>query len=84
MEAPNLGLLLAISMPVAAVLALHTWLAIHGERGTLLVPDTGEYEAISCPACVLGAKVKAAARARIEESVARIAAANDGVEREAA
>lgn len=84
MDALNLGLLFAISVPVGALAALHVWLSLHGERGTLLLPALGEIEATSCPACVLGAMVKAAARARVEERAMKIAAANDGGEREAA
>lgn len=84
MDASNLSLLFAISAPIASLAALHTWLAINGERGTLLVPERGELESMSCQACVLGAIVKATARARAEATALRIAAANDACEREAA
>jgi hypothetical protein len=84
MDASNLSLLFAITAPVAALAALHVWLALNGERGTLLLPDRGELESISCQACVLGAIMKAAARARAEASAMRIEAANDACERDVA
>jgi hypothetical protein len=84
MDASNLSLLFAVSAPVCSIAALHLWLKVKGERGTLLLPDRGAYEPTSCQACVLGAMVKAQARARAEENALRIAAANDGCEREAA
>ena len=57
---------------------------MNGERGTLLLPDRGAFEPDPCQACVLGAMLKASARARVEANATRIAAANDGSEREAA
>lgn len=84
MDASNLSLLFAISAPVAALAALHVWLALNGERGTLLLPDRGELESDSCQACVLGAMMKAASRARVEANARRIEAANDPCEREVA
>ena len=84
MDVLNLGLLFAISVPVGAIAALHTWLGLNGERGNLLLPASGVFESSSFQACVLGAMLKAASRARAEENALRIAAANDGFEREAA
>ena len=84
MEAQNLSLLFAITAPVAALAALHVWLALHGERGSLLLPDHGAIEPTSCPACVLGAMVKAAARVRVLEVARDAEAANDESVREAA
>lgn len=84
MDASNLSLLFAVTAPVAAVAALHVWLALNGERGTLLLPERGEFEATSCQACVLGAMMKASARARAEANARRIEAANDACEREVA
>ncbi len=84
MDVQNLSLLIAITAPVAALAALRVWLALHGERGSLLLPDRGEIEPTSCPACVLGAIVKAAARLRVEETASSAQAANDESVREAA
>ena len=77
MDASNLSLLFAISVPVGALAALHVWLALKGERGTLLLPATGEFDLRTCPACVLGAMIKAAARARVEHYARMAQAAND-------
>jgi len=84
MDASNLGLLVAISAPVAAIAALHVWLALNGERDTLLLPHTGKIESNWCPACVVGAMAKASARARVEANALRVAAANDESVRESA
>ncbi len=84
MDASNLSLLFAITVPVAAVAALHAWLALNGERGTLLLPASGEYDLRTCPACVLGAMVKAAARARLARTAGSGKAANDESFREVA
>ena len=84
MDASNVSLLFAISAPVATFAALQVWLAMNGERGTLLLPERGELEANTCQACVLGAMLKAAARARAEAAAMRIEAANDACERDVA
>ncbi|APV49036.1 hypothetical protein BWI17_04665 [Betaproteobacteria bacterium GR16-43] len=84
MEVQNLSLLFAITAPVAAVAALHVWLALNGERGSLLLPHLGAIESTSSPACVLGAIVKADARVRAEEAARTAEAANDESAREAA
>lgn len=84
MDATSFSLLFAISAPVATLAALHVWLALNGERGTLLLPGHGELEATSCQACVLGAMMKAGARARAEAAAMRIEAANDACERDVA
>ena len=85
MDAQNLSLLFAISTPIAAVVALHAWLALNGERGSLLLPDRGAIVPTSSPrACVLGAIVKAAARVRAEVAMLNAEAANDENAREAA
>ena len=84
MDASNLSLLVAITVPVAALAALHAWLAMNGERGTLLMPATGEFDLRTCPACVLGAMVKSAARARLARIPRALEAANDESFREVA
>lgn len=84
MDASSLSLLVAITVPVAAVAALHVWLALNGERGTLLLPATGEFDLRTCPACVLGAMVKAAAAARLARIPASLEPANDESFREVA
>lgn len=84
MDATSFSLLFAISTPVAAIAALHVWLALNGERGTLLLPERGDLEATSSQASVLGAMMKAAARARAEAAAMRIEAANDACERDVA
>jgi hypothetical protein len=84
MDASNVSLLFAISAPVAALAALHVWLALNGESGTLLLPERGELETTWCRACVLGAIMKATGRARAEASARRIEAANDACERDVA
>lgn len=84
MDAQNLSLLLAISIPVAAIAALHVWLALNGERGTLLLPSLSGYESTSCPVLVLGAVVAAKARARAAEKALVIEAANEEYVHEAA
>jgi hypothetical protein len=84
MDAPNLWLLFAITVPVAAVAALHAWLALNGERGTLLLPATGGFDLRTCPACVLGAILKSAERARLARFPAALEPANDESFREVA
>jgi len=77
MDASNLSLLFAIAVPVGAVAALHVWLALNGENGTLLLPAaSGGFNLRTSQACVLGAIVKAAARVRLAQTVA-VHAAND-------
>jgi len=84
MDASNLSLLVAITVPVAALAAQHAWLALNGERGTLLLPATGEFDLRTCPACVLGAILKSAARARLARIPRSLEAANDGAFRDVA
>jgi len=84
MDASNVSLLVAISVPVAALAALHVWLALNGERGTLLLPATGDFDLRACPACVLGAMVKSAARTRLARIPRSLQAANDESFREVA
>jgi hypothetical protein len=85
MDASTLGQLIAITVPVAAVAALHAWLALKGERGTLLLPQTGAFQETWCPTCVLGAIANATARARLAQRYAHgVSAANDGTFREVA
>jgi hypothetical protein len=84
MEALNLSLLFAICVPVAAVAALNVWLALKGERGTLLLPSLGGFESKSYSTLVLSAAAAAKARARAEEKANRIDAANDEYVHEAA
>jgi hypothetical protein len=84
MDASNLSLLVAITVPVAALAALHVWLALNGERGTLLLPAIGEFNLRTCPACVLGAMVKSAASARLARIPRALEAANDESFREVA
>lgn len=84
MDALNLSLLVAISIPVGAIAALHVWLALNGERGTLLLPSLSGYESDSCPALVLGAIAAAKARSRAAEKASLIEAANEEYVHEAA
>ena len=84
MDALNLSLLFAISAPVAAIAALQVWLALNGERGTLLLPSLGRFESTSCSTLVLSAAAAAKARARAEEKAHRLDAANEEFVHEAA
>ena len=85
MDASNLSLLFAISVPVAAVAALHAWLALNGERGSLLLPHLGAIVPISSSrARERAAIVKAAARVRAKVAALNAEAANDASAREAA
>ena len=42
----EVALLIAVSIPVAAILALNLWLFVFGERGTLLLPHLGRFPAV--------------------------------------
>jgi hypothetical protein len=76
MDVLNLSLLAAAALPPAVVLGLNAWLALNGERGTLLVPTAARYECLSCPTLVLSAVAKAQA--------AQVEVANDDYARKAA
>jgi hypothetical protein len=43
----EIALLVAVALPVAAILALNLWLFAFGERGTLLLPGLGRFPAIA-------------------------------------
>lgn len=42
----EVALLVAVALPVAAIVALNLWLFAFGERGTLLLPHMGRFPAI--------------------------------------
>ncbi len=84
MDASSLSLLFAVCVPVLVIAGLHAWLALNGERGTLLLPDTGPYESKSSPVLVLMAMAAASARARAEANARLLEAANDETIHEAA
>ena len=70
------ALLIAVALPAVAIVGLNLWLALNGERGTLMLPSSGNYEIPALPALVMGAAAKARA--------IRTVAANDEFVREAA
>lgn len=42
----EIALLVAVALPVAAIVALNLWLFVFGERGTLLLPHLGRFPAV--------------------------------------
>ena len=83
MNTPELVLLAAFVSPVIALVACNAWLALMGERGTLLVP-TGGFEFPACSALVLSAAAAARSRALVAALARDARAANDDCAREAA
>ena len=43
----EVALLIAVAVPVCAVVGLNLWLFVFGERGTLMLPQLGRFPAIA-------------------------------------
>ncbi len=72
----DFALLFAIAVPVLLIVGINLFLALGGERGTLLLPSALVFPSLDIPA--------EPAKTAVEANTINAAAANDALEREAA
>ena len=77
------GLLVAVSIPVIAIVGIQVFLYVSGERGTLLVPGLGGFPSIDL-ARTEAVAIKPETMPATTSAVAIREPSNDEIEREAA
>ena len=77
------GLLVAVSLPIVAIVGIQLFLYVSGERGTLLVPGLGGFPSIDL-AKVEAVAMKPETMPATTSAVATRESSNDEMEREAA